>query len=367
MQQVDAVVVGGGIMGASTAWSMARRGRSVVMLEQFGPGHDRGSSHGGSRIYRLAYPDSVYIDLARAAREEWRELEAETGADLLIRTGSLDHGDAESVRDLAAALVTRNVRHEMLDPEDAAARWPGMRFDGSVLHQPDGGRVMAQHAWKLLVERFEQLGGVMRWNTPARAIEVPNGGANGDGDCARVVTDDEIYQAPIVIVAAGGWVESLLAPHVDLPEVVVTQESAFHFAPRAPAEWPSFIHHGAIPTYGLETPGEGVKVAEHHRGPVVTAASRDGVVDADARTRVSEFVAEWLPGLLPTPVTEVTCLYTNTANEDFILDRVGPIVIVSPCSGHGFKFAPAIGRMASNLAAGGAPVGRFALPRRERG
>jgi sarcosine oxidase len=215
---------------------------------------------------------------------------------------------------------------------------------------------MADRAWSLLTERFEQLGGSMRWNTPARAVEPA-------GDGARVVTDDETYVAPAVVIAAGGWVESLLAPHVSLPKLVVTQESAFHFAPREPTDWPSFIHHAPIPRYGLETPGEGVKVAEHHSGPVVSAAARDFVVDAEARARVSGFVAEWLPGLDPEPVTEVTCLYTNTANEDFILDRVGPIVVVSPGSGHGFKFAPAIGRMAANLAAGGAPISRFALRR----
>jgi monomeric sarcosine oxidase len=353
---VDAIVVGAGIMGSATAWWLARRGRDTTMLEQFGPGHTRGSSHGGSRIYRLAYPDSVYIDLARAAREDWRELEAETGAELLVKTGSLDHGDPVAVREIESALQTRHVRHEMLDALDAATRWPGMRFDGPVLHQPDGGRVVADRAWQVLTERFVELGGTLRWETPARAIEVV-------GDRARVVTDDETYDAAVVVVAAGGWLEPVLGAHLALPKLVVSQESAFHFAPRDEQQtWPSFIHHGPIAQYGLEAPGEGVKVAEHHSGPPVTAATRDGQVDPAARARVVEFVERWLPGLVPEPVSEVTCLYTNTATEDFVLDRVGPIVVVSPCSGHGFKFAPAIGRMASNLAAGGAPVGRFALP-----
>ncbi len=355
MQRVDAIVVGGGIMGSATAWWLARRGRDVTLLEQFGPAHTLGSSHGGSRIYRLAYPDPLYIDLARAAREEWRELEAETGAELLVKTGSLDHGDPVAVRSIESALNTRHVRHEMLEPDAAARRWPGMRFDGPVLHQPDGGRVVADRAWQAFTERFEELDGTLRWNTPARAIELV-------GDRARVVTDDETYDAAVVVVAAGGWIEPLLAAQVSLPELVVTQESAFHFAPRESTTWPSFIHHGPIAQYGLETPGEGVKVAEHHSGPRVRAATRDGVVDAVARRRVTEFVESWLPGLVPEPVSEVTCLYTNTATEDFVLDRVGPIVVVSPCSGHGFKFAPAIGRMVSNLAAGGAPIPRFALP-----
>jgi len=106
-----------------------------------------------------------------------------------------------------------------------------------------------------------------------------------------------------------------------------------------------------------------VKVAEHHTGPEVTAAGRDFVVDAAARDRVTSFVEQWLPGLVPAPVSEVTCLYTNTATEDFVLDRVGPIVIASTCSGHGFKFAPLIGRMIADLADGAVPVSRFALPR----
>lgn len=349
------VVVGGGIMGSATAWWLARRGRDVTMLEQFGLGHTRGSSHGGSRIYRLAYPDPVYIDLARAAREDWRELESETGAELLVRTGSLDHGDPDAVNAIAGALEVRHVRHEIVAPDAAASRWPGMRFDGPVLHQPDGGRVVADRAWQVLTERFAELGGTLRWETPARAIEVA-------GERARVVTDNETYDAASVVVAAGGWLEPLLGARLALPKLVVTQESAFHFAPRQEHPWPSFIHHGPVAQYGLETPGEGVKVAEHHRGPPVDAATRDFVVDPAARARVVELVENWLPGLVPEPVSEVTCLYTNTATEDFVLDRVGPIVVVSPCSGHGFKFAPAIGRMASNLAAGGAPVGRFALP-----
>jgi glycine/D-amino acid oxidase-like deaminating enzyme len=154
----------------------------------------------------------------------------------------------------------------------------------------------------------------------------------------------------------------LIGAEVTLPPLVVTQESAFHFAPREPLPWPSFIHHGAIACYGLATPGEGVKLAEHHTGGVVTADTRDFIVDANARRRVVELVERWFPGLAPEPVSEVTCLYTNTATEDFVLDRVGPIVVVSPCSGHGFKFAPIIGRMAADLAEGAAPVTRFALP-----
>lgn len=348
-------MVGGGIMGAASGWALVRRGRSVVMLEQFEPGHTRGSSHGGSRIFRLAYPEGFWIELARAAQDRWRELEAASGAELLVPTGSVDHGDPAGVGAVESALRAAGVPFEILAPAEAGRRWPGMRFDGAVLYQPDGGRLASGLALRTLTEQFEQLGGVARWNTPARALEP-------DDERIRVVTDDESYDAAVAVVAAGAWAAPLLAPHVEVPRLVVTQESAFHFAPREPLPWPSFIHHGASARYGLETSGEGVKVAEHHTGRTVTADTRDFEVDAGARERVATFVETWMPGLEPTPVSEVTCLYTNTATEDFVLDRVGPIVVVSPCSGHGFKFAPLIGRMVADLVDGAAPLPRFALP-----
>jgi sarcosine oxidase len=356
VQRVDAVVVGGGIMGAASAWSLVRRGWSVVLLEQFEPAHTRGSSHGGSRIFRLAYPDPFWIELARTARDGWRELEADCGSELLVATGSVDHGDPAGVQAIESAAVAAGVPFDVLDPDEAQRRWPGMRFDGPVCHQPDGGRIASGLALRALTTELERRGGAARWNAPVRAFE-------DAGERIRVVTDDETYEAAVAVVAAGAWAEPLLASRVSLPPLVVTQESAFHFAPRDPLPWPSFVHHGATARYGLETPGEGVKVAEHHTGPVVTGSTRDFVVDPDARERVVEFVRRWFPGLGPEPVSEVTCLYTNTPTEDFVLDRVGPIVVVSACSGHGFKFAPLIGRMAADLAEGAAPVSRFALPR----
>ena len=109
-------------------------------------------------------------------------------------------------------------------------------------------------------------------------------------------------------------------------------------------------------------------MAEHHTGPTVTAAERDFVVDSAARERVAKFVEQWLPGLTPDPVSEVTCLYTNTATEDFVLDRVGPIVVGAGFSGHGFKFVPEIGRILAAMALGkAAPGGPFTLGPGRRG
>jgi sarcosine oxidase len=232
-----------------------------------------------------------------------------------------------------------------------------MRFEGTVCHQPDGGRIASELAWEVLVAQLERLGGVVRWNTPVRAIEPA-------GDRVRVVTDDVVYETALAVIAAGGWLAALfdaLPSPLRIPELRVSQESAFHFAARAERAWPSFIHHGPAYVYGLETPGEGIKVAEHHTGPEVDATTRDFAVDPKSRARVCEFVERWLPGLDPAPVSEVTCLYTSTEDEAFVLDRVGPLVVASPCSGHGFKFAPLVGELVADLADGAAPLRPFAF------
>jgi glycine/D-amino acid oxidase-like deaminating enzyme len=150
--------------------------------------------------------------------------------------------------------------------------------------------------------------------------------------------------------------------------VVVTQQQAFHFAPRESiGPRPAFIYRGEVAMYGLlagrdgEVPGA-IKIGKHNFGPVTTGDDRDGIVNAAGREEVRAFVRTTLPDLDPDPVGEMTCLYTSTATEDFILDRRGPFVVCSTCSGHGAKFAPLIGEIAADLACGGLPADpRFTL------
>ena len=331
-------VVGGGVMGSATAWQLARRGVDVTVHEQFEPGHARGSSHGGTRIFRYAYDDPEYVLLAKAAYEGWRLLEADAAEHLLEVTGAVDHGSDEAVERLSAAMHSIGVTHEVMPASDAASRFPGMRFDGRVLFHPDGGRCRADAT----VAALHRL-------VPVRYGE-------------RIERIEDL-DADVVVVAAGAWVAKLL-PDLGLPPLTVTREQVVHFRPRDGSEldWPSFIHWHDGAAYGLPTPGEGVKVAEHHLGPVVDPDTRTFDLDDAGIDRVVDYVRAWLPGLDPTPVHPATCLYTSTPNEDFVLDRVGDVVVVSPCSGHGFKFAPEIGRLAADLALGADPVHeRFTL------
>jgi monomeric sarcosine oxidase len=361
-ERVDLVVVGAGLMGTATAWQAARRGLSVVLLEQFALGHERGSSHGSARIVRRAYGDPLYVRLTGAAMRLWRDLEAESGHDLLRVTGGIDHGRERDPEAIARLLDAAGVEHDLMDARTAADRWPGMVFDGPVLFHSEAGTVDAALAVRAAAEVAEHHGAVVVGESPVLDLKV------GD-DEVRVVTAGGTVRARRVVVAAGAWAEQLLGGLVPLPRLTVSQQQIFHFPRRdETVDWPVTVHIDGIAAYHLPGgrdggPGGGRKVAEHMAPNTETTANgRSGVVDPAARGRVVELVRRWLPGLVPEPFAEATCLYTSTANEDFVLDRIGPVVACSPCSGHGAKFAPLIGRMAVDLATGAAgPEPRFSF------
>ena len=358
MEHVDHVVVGAGAMGSAAAWQLARRGRSVVLVEQFEQGHTRGSSHGGTRIFRLAYADPRYAQLALAALEDWRELEDDAGTTLLDLVGAYDHGRHDRIEAVARALEGLGRRAERLAPAEAAERVPGMRFDEAVVFSPDGGRARAADTLRALASRAAAHGADVRFGAGPATVEV-----RGDGAVVRC--GDDAWRAGSVVITAGAWATPVAGRLVALPELTVTQEQIAHFAPAhgATDDWPSFIHHpggtgsASFDHYGLWTPGEGVKVGGHLEGAVTTADERDGVQDPDRVERLVAYVREWLPGVVPEPRFGATCLYTTTATEDFLCDRAGPVVVGSPCSGHGFKFTPLIGRVLADLACGAAHPG----------
>lgn len=331
-------------MGSAAAWALARGGRDVVLLEQHELGHDRGSSHGETRIFRLGYPDPVYVRMAMAALPLWRELEDDAGRSLLEVTGAVDHGDPEVLDATAAALTIVGVAHERLDPGGAVERWPGMRFEGPVLHHPDGGRCLARSTLRALHERAAAHGADVRGGVGAAELTLA-----GDGVVVRTPGGDS-WRAPVAVVTAGAWVERVLHGLVELPALSVTREQVQHFVPRdGSARWPSFTHHRAVSVYGLLTPGAGMKVARHHAGPEADPDTA-GEVDSGVAAEVAGYVEAWFPGLEPTPVHAERCLYTSTPDEGFVLERRGPVVVGSPCSGHGFKFTPLIGQRLAELA-----------------
>lgn len=333
-------------MGSATAWWLARRGVAVALLERFEAGHERGSSHGASRIFRLAYREPEYVTLALEARDLWRELEDDTGATLLEITGGVDHGPSEVTDDIAAALRGAGRPVEVLTTGAAVERFPGMRFDNAVVYSPDSGHAYADRAVAALQRRARELGADIRFGCGAVEVDPARRSVRAG--------DDEVRARRSVVVTAGAWVARVLGSvaFVRLPRLTVTREQTFQFAPAASdrTPWPSFIHHTTPASYGLATPGFGVKVAEHGSGHETDPDERSFEIDQPGRARVIDYVERWFPGLVPVPISATTCLYTTTPDASFVIERFGDLVVGSPCSGHGFKFTPAIGRRLADLA-----------------
>lgn len=361
------LVVGGGLMGAAAAWRLSVRGHQVTVLERFGPGHDHGSSYGTSRIFRLAYAEPSYTELALRALPLWRRLEEESGQSVLTLTGAVDHGLPEALDRLAGVLAGAGRSARRLSPGEVADRWPGLRADTSALYHPDAGRVHADDAVSALLKAAGQRGAEVRHGV--RVTEIRDTGRTG-GVGVTVVTDaDEALTADAVVVAVGGWAPGFLPDLVSgLPPMRVTQEQPVHFPVPDALEWPSFIHH---PGAGWHVPGglyglgsvDGVKIGLHGVGPVVDPDHRDRTPDPAAVERLRAYAEEWLPGVAGTEPTPLTCLYTTTPDEDFVIDRQGPVTVLAGFSGHGFKFGPAIGELAADLVEGRPGTARFALGR----
>lgn len=337
-------MVGAGMAGAAAAWALARRGRSVLLLDRFGRAHDRGSSHGAERIFRFGYTDPAYVELAVESVAGWHDLEVAAGVALLHRHGSIDHGDDAELTELVVACTAAGVRADVLTAAEAASRWPGLRFAGAVAHQPDGGRIEADRTLAACWGQAAAAGADVRFDAPVTAVRRV-------GDGVAVVSGDHVVEAQAVVVAAAGWTAELLEPDVAralVPPITVTAETVAWFRPTS-ERWPSFIHRGDPLAYGLGTRDGLVKAGLHGTGPVIdpddAPVERPGAVAS-----IEAYVREWLPGLEPDAVRSDVCLYASSATDDFVLDREGPVVVGVAFGGHGFKFAPAIGSRLADLA-----------------
>ena len=357
--------MGAGLIGSATARALAARGVPVLLFEQFGLGHDRGSSHGATRIFRYSYPDPCYVEMAARAGEAWAALAADAGEELLVRTGGLDAGAGAG--DCAAALAACGVEHAWLTDAQVRDRFPGIgaRPGERMLFQPDSGVSLAGRTVAALQRLARRDGAAIRAGTPVLGIE-----AGRDQVVLRTAAGEVTARA--AVITAGPWAQGVLAGALpQIPRLTPTVQQVRYFAPRDPAApWPTLIEWPltGLSWYAVPAAGgaPGVKVAAHIRGPAVDPADGPFTVDPALEGEAAGYVRDRLPGLDPAGLGAETCLYTMTADEHFVLDREGPVVVGGGGSGHAFKFGPLLGEMLADLALGEPtriPRDRFALAR----
>lgn len=357
------IVVGGGAMGTSTAYYLARDKKSVLLLEQFDTGHDRGSSHGESRIIRLSYWNRVYIKLAIEAYREWADIESDSSRQLIWKTGGLDLGTTEtkSFEFRLAGLQDENIEHEYIDAAEIRVRYPQFHVSNNTLGivQEDAGIVQADWAIDAMATCAKKHGAVIRDKTPVISLNLRDDGAD-------VVTEDKTYSCKKLVITAGAWIGPMLGRlGVELPLTVTHEQFAFFKASKPElftiGKFPVFIHLRPDPTtnassvYGFPAfQQEGVKVAEECIPPVhTTADTRSFDIDQTRLKELSKYVSKFLPDAYGEVVHAKTCLYTRSPDDHFIIDSLpgyAHVTVGSICSGHGFKFASIMGRILADLA-----------------
>ena len=343
----DVVVIGGGVVGVATARVLAGRGVSVALIEAGSLDPASGSSRGTARIVApAAYPDRSYLEAGLRAMEGWRLLEAETGERLIDMTGALYAGSA--VEGFAETLGDAGVRYEVLPGAAVAGRFriSGLE-DRPVLFQPGAGVIRARHAHRALLRSTLKRGSQVRAGERVAAIEPRE-------DNVLVTTTLGTWSCDRVVVVAGPWTGDLLRPlGIDSPLSVSSQSIAYFSLPEGAADLPALMEFDGDEPYSLIDPERGLKAALHRRGPDAVADGPWSVVDDEAVELIANWVRSRFVGVHATPIETEACLYTNTPDERFVLERYGRVVVGSACTGQGFQFAPDTGERLARLATEG--------------
>jgi len=359
-QSADVIVIGLGAMGSAALYQLAKRGINATGIDRFTPPHERGSSHGESRITRQAIGEGEeYVPFALRSHEIWRELEADTGRSLFApiggliigrRTDSGIHGQADFIGRTIAAASRFGIEHEVLSTDEVTRRFPQFRLAGdeTCYYEPGAGFLRPEACVETQIERARALGAGVRTGETVTHV-------TADATSVTVVTNAATYLATRVIVTAGAWVPQLLGgAYAKLLRVY--PQTLYWFAPDdsaafAPGRCPIFIwRHGAGPDdhfYGFPVVGEGVKLAtEQFTHTIDPDEIRQAPTSADAQRMHETQVRGRLLGVTAVCTRAVTCLYTVTPGFGFVIDRHPDwerVLVASPCSGHGFKHSAAIG------------------------
>lgn len=353
----DVAVIGAGAMGSAATYFLSKTGKKILVLDKYVPPHHLGSSHGQSRIIREAYFESPsYVPLVQQAYRLWDDLERESGKKLFIRTGGLMIGnkDQKVFHGASLSAVQRGITYEFLDHEAIKKRFPVFKpSPGTVaLFENNAGILFPEECIRTFLELATNHDVDFHFNEEAISIKSRNGKV-------EIVTGKGKYEAGKVIVSTGAWITSLF-PDLQLPLEVkrqllfwfkCTSRNAEEFSPQ---NFPVYIweHEKNKIFYGFPDLGEGVKIAIHHQGELTTADTINRKAGEEEINAISTIIRRYFDARFTYNYSEV-CMYTNTPDENFIIDFYPAnrnIIIVSACSGHGFKFSSAIGKILSEMA-----------------
>ena len=372
MHTYDVIIIGLGGMGSAAAYQLARRGKRVLGLERFTAAHSQGSSHGKSRIIRQAYfehPD--YVPLLMRAYELWEQIEHDSAMQLLTLTGGLMIGQAGShtLEGSIHSATRYDLPHELLDAAEIRRRFPPLQVADSfrALYENKAGFVHPEQSVSAHIQQAELLGADLHFEEPALHWEARD-------DHVLVRTARGRYTAERLIIAPGAWAPELLAD-LDV-QLTVERNILFWFEPVAGItaflsdRFPIYIWETApgVQLYGFPAqagPPGGVKVALFHSGSVCTPETIDRQVHGHEIEHMRSMLAEHIPWLNGTLLETATCMYTSTADQHFIValhPHHANVVVASPCSGHGYKFASVMGEILADLATLGStrhPIGLF--------
>jgi sarcosine oxidase len=370
----DTIVAGVGGMGSAALHQLARRGQRVLGLDQFETGHTQGSSHGETRIFRLAYFEgSNYVPILRRAQQLWRDLGTAAGQPLLHTTGSLEMSEPgyDFFDRSQASCLEHGLPHEILDVADVRRRFPAfqLRPGTRTLFQPDGAFVLSEVAIRAHVALARTAGAEL--HTGEKMLDFK---PTADGG-VQVRTDRATYNAGNLVLTTGPWIRDFV-PQLMQPIATFKQTIAW-FTPRKlenflPATLPVFIFFGdqgdfyGMPQYSTR----GFKIGGPHFARVpIDPNNPDRTPAPEQLSALQDFLAAHMPDAAGQPIAAAGCIYTKTPDEHFVIDRLpgaSQVIVVSACSGHGYKFTPAIGEIVAQLVVDGATtadIAPFAIAR----
>ena len=346
-------------MGSAAAYHLARAGRKVLGLDRFASPHPFGSSHGQTRIIREAYFEHpLYVPLVQRAYELWAELEHESGRKLFQHTGGLMIGRPDSA-EVSGALRSAREHHlkfELLTAAELGRQFPAFRpaDDMVAVWEPRAGMVFPERCIEAHLSLAGKHGLELRFDDPVSRWEPVPGGV-------RVVSATGQYEAGQLLLTAGSWTRSLLAD-LNLP-LTVERQIQFWFEPKKsaffrPDRCPIHIweHGPGRHFYGFPDLGDGLKIAGHHEGQTANPDSINRAVSPEEVEAMRALLRQFLPDADGALRSAVVCMYTNTPDHHFFIDRHpahAEVLIASPCSGHGFKFSSCVGEVLAQLIVNG--------------